>query len=68
MLTRTELKSRPLTHPKKIACLLYSLFSYLFFLLTFLYFIGFLGNVGVHKILTQVQASLGHGHCSSTSC
>ena len=49
MLTRTELKSRPLSHPKKIVCLLYSLFSYLFFLLTFLYFIGFLGNVGVHK-------------------
>lgn len=49
MHTKIELKPRSTSRTEKLAALLYSLFSYLFFLLTFVYLIGFLGNVAVPK-------------------
>ena len=49
MHTGIDLKPRALSRTGKIAALVYSLLSYLFFLLTFLYLMGFIGNVGVPK-------------------
>lgn len=49
MHTKIELIPRSTDRTEKLAALLYSLFSYLFFLLTFVYLMGFLGNVVVPK-------------------
>ena len=49
MHTQTELIKGSTSRTKKLAALLFSLFSYLSFLLTFVYLIGFLGNVVVPK-------------------
>lgn len=56
MYTKIELIPRSTSRTTKLAALLYSLFSYVFFLLTFVYLMGFLGNVVVPK---SIDSGLG---------